>query len=134
MESGGVFVGAEVSIIHAPVANGFGDAGHQLTHAGFTLGGSDLAVKVFRGDDIGRGHGPVFGDFDVFLLEDHASLGVGDLSVAEFPLDLGVGGNSGIGEEAAEGEAGGLGLPGGNGGGLGLDLVLDFGHILLLIK
>ena len=108
VERGGIFGGAEVSVFHAPVANGFGDAGDQLTHAGFALVGADLPVKIFRGDDVGRGHRPVFGDFDVFLLEDHASLGVGDLSVAEFPLDLVVGRDAGLGEKAAEGQALGL--------------------------
>ena len=110
VEGGGVFGGAEVSIFHAPVANGFGDAGDELAHSGFALLGADLSVKIFRGDDIGRGHRPVFGDFDILLLEDHASLGVGDLSVAEFPLNFVVGRDAGLGEKAAEGEALGLRL------------------------
>ena len=120
MESGGVFGGAEVSIFHAPVANGFGDAGYQLTHAGFALIGADLSVEIFRGDNVGRGHRPVFGDLDILLLEDHASLGVGDLSGAKFPLDFGVGRNAGLGEKATEGEAGGLLLIRVAGGGLSL--------------
>ena len=47
MEGGGVFGGAEVAIFHAPVANGFGDAGYQLTDSGFALIGADLAVEIF---------------------------------------------------------------------------------------
>ena len=108
VEGGGVFGGAEVALRHAPVADGFGDAGDQLADAGFALGRADRAVQIFRGHDIGGGHGPVFGDFDVLLLEDHVALGVGDLSEAEFPFDFVVGGDAGLGKEAAEGEAGGL--------------------------
>jgi hypothetical protein len=62
-------------------------------------------VKIFGGDDVGRGHRPVFGDLDILLLEDDAALGVGDLSGAEFPLDFVVGRDAGLGEQAAEGEA-----------------------------
>src|SRR5271167_704216 len=75
----------------------------QLAHAGFALIGASLPVKILRGDYVGRGHGPVFGDLDVFLLKDHASLGVGDLGIAEFPLDLVVGRDTGLGEKTAEG-------------------------------
>ena len=80
-----------------------------------------LPCRYLLGDDVGRGHGPVFGDFDVLLLEDHVALGVGDLSEAEIPFDFVVGGDAGLGEEAAEGEAGGLLLCGGRrcGGGFG---------------
>ncbi len=134
VESGGVFAGAEVSVFHAPVANGFGYAGYQLTDAGFALIGADLSVEIFRGDNVGRGHGPVFGDFDIFLLEDHACLGVGDLGVAEFPLHLGIWGDAGLGEQAAEGQALGLLLVRAAGGGLSFDLVAHFGHFLLLIR
>ena len=65
-------------------------------------------MQVFRGHDVGGGHGPVFGDFDVLLLEDGVALRVGDLSQAEIPFDFAVGGHAGLGEEATEGEAGGL--------------------------
>ncbi len=47
VESGGVFGGAEVSVFHTPVANGFGDAGYELAHAGFALVGADLPVEIF---------------------------------------------------------------------------------------
>ena len=136
VEGGGVFGGAEVSVLHAPVANGFGHSRYQLAHTGFALVGADLSVKILRGDYVGRGHGPVFGNFDVLLLEDHAALGVGDLSVAEFPLYFGVGGDTGLGEEAAEGQALGLLLVDSRiaGSGLSVDLVAHLGHFLLLIR
>ncbi len=67
-----------------------------------------LPCRVFAGHDVGGGHGPVFGDFDVLLLEDDVALGVGDLSEAEIPFDFVVGRDAGLGEEAAEGEAGGF--------------------------
>src|SRR5579864_1973414 len=108
MEGGAVFRSAEVALRHSPVADGFGDAGYELADSGFTLRRADFAVQIFAGHDIGGGHGPVFGDFDVFLLEDHVALRVGDLSEAEIPFDLGIGRDAGLGEEAAEGEAGGL--------------------------
>ena len=121
VESGAVVGGLEVALRHAPVADGFGDAGNELADSGLTLGCADLAVQIFRGHDVGGGHGPVFGDFDVLLLEDHVALGIGDLSEAEIPFDFVVGGYAGLGEEAAEGEAGGLLLCWGRrcGGGFG---------------
>jgi hypothetical protein len=64
-------------------------------------------VQIFAGHDVGRGHGPVFGNFDVLLLEDNAAFGVSDLSSALLPFDFVIGGNAGFGEEAAESQAGG---------------------------
>jgi len=77
----------------------FGDTAYELADPGLAFGCVQLAVKVLAGDDVGRGHGPVFGDFDVFLLEDHIALGIGDLSEAEVPFDFVVGGDAGLGEE-----------------------------------
>ena len=74
VEDGGVFRSAEVAAGHAPVADGFGDAGDQLADAGFALGRAERAMQIFAGHDVGGGHGPVFGDLDVFLLEDHVAL------------------------------------------------------------
>src|ERR1700688_1446673 len=112
VEGGAVFGSSEVALSHSPVADGFGDAGDELADSGFALGSADFAVQIFAGHDVSGGHGPVFGDFDVFLLEDHVALGVGDLGQAEIPFDLVVGGYAGLGEEAAEGDAGGLLLGG----------------------
>ena len=120
VEGGGVFAGAEVAVFHAPVADGLGDAGDELADSGLALVGADLPVEIFGGDDVGRGHRPVFGDLDVLLLEDDAALGVGDRGGAELPFDVVVGRHAGLGEEAAEGEAGSLLLIGGGGG---IDLV-----------
>ena len=91
---------------YPPVADGFGDAGDELADSGFALGSADLAVQIFAGHDVGGGHGPVFGDLDVLLFEDHAALGVGDLGEAEIPLEFVVGGDAGLGEDAAEGGRG----------------------------
>ena len=38
VEGGAVFGGAEVAFFHAPVADGFGDAGYQLADSGLALG------------------------------------------------------------------------------------------------
>ena len=73
------------------------------------------AVEVLAGDDVGRGHGPVGGDFDVLLLEDGAALVVLDDGVAELPDDLVVGGDAGFGEVAGEGKTGGVGSRRGGG-------------------
>ena len=134
VKSGAVFMSAEVALGHAPVADGFGDAGDELADSGFTLGSADLAMQIFAGHDVGGGHGPVFGDFDVFLLEDHVALGIGNLSQTEIPLDFVVGRDARLGEEAAEGEAGGLLLrgdsevEGGRGGRCGFVDGFDFCH------
>ncbi len=92
----------EVSALDAPVADGLGDARDELADAGFALGRVHRAVQVLAGHDVGGGHRPVFGGLDVLLLEDHAALGVGDLGEAEFPLDLVVGRDAGLGEIALE--------------------------------
>ena len=113
MECGGIFGGAEVAIVHAPVADGFSDAGNELADAGFALGRADMAVQILAGHDVGGGDGPVFRGLDVFLFEDGVALGIGDLGEAEFPLDFVVGGDAGLGEVAAELETGGLLLIGG---------------------
>src|SRR2546423_15547464 len=103
VEGGGVFAGSEVAVGHAPIADGLGYAADQLTYSGLALAGADASMEIFAGDDVGRGHGPVFGSLDVFLLEDHVSLGVGDLSGAELPFDFVIGGNAGLREKATEG-------------------------------
>src|SRR6266704_358790 len=101
MERGAVFGGLEITLTHAPVAYGFRNSGHELPNSSLTLGSADFAVQIFRGHDVGRGHGPVFCDLDVLLLEDHVALGISDLSQTEIPFDLVVRGYAGLGEEAA---------------------------------
>ena len=112
VEDGRVFGGAEVAARNAPVANGLSHAGDQRADAALALGRADRAVQIFAGDNVGRGHRPVLGDLDIFLLEDDAALGVGDLREAELPLELVVGRDAGVGEEALEGEARGALLAG----------------------
>src|SRR6202000_1148995 len=103
----------------APVADALGYTGDEGADAGLALIGADKAVEIFGGDDVGRGHGPVGGNFDVALLEDGLALVVLDDAVAELPDDLVVGGHAGAGEVAREGEAGPTrGGVGGGGGGL----------------
>ncbi len=103
-----VFGSFEVALGQSPIADGFGDAGDELADSGLALGRADLTVQIFARDDVGRGHGPVFGDFDVFLFEDDTAVRVGDLGKAEIPLEFVVGGDAGLGEEAVEGQAGSL--------------------------
>ncbi len=124
VEGVGVAGGGEEAVADAPVADGLGDAGDEGADAGLALVGAVEAVEVLAGDDVGRGHGPVGGDFDVLLLEDGAAFVVLDDGVAELPDDLVVGGDAGAGEVAGEGKTGGAGprrgggLKGGGGGGL----------------
>src|SRR5208283_6207101 len=96
VESDGVFKGAEIAVLQAPVTDGLGHAADQLTDAGFALAGIHAAVEIFAGDDIGRGHRPVFGNFHIFLLEDGVALGVGNGGGAEFPFDVVVGRDAGL--------------------------------------
>ncbi len=130
VEGVGVSVMAKKPSRMTPVADGFGDAGDEGADAGFALGGADEAVEVFGGDDVGRGHGPVGGHFDVLLLEDELALPVLDDGVAELPGDLVVGAEAGLGEEAAEVEArcGSAGAGGCLRGGGGLEGVVRGGH------
>src|SRR5438270_799331 len=105
VEGGTIFGGAEIALCHSPVADGFGDAGDQLADSGFALGSPNLAVQIFAGHDVGGSHRPVFGYFDVFLLEDHVALRVGDLRKTEVPFNFVVRRDTWFGEEAADGEA-----------------------------
>ena len=106
VEGCAVFGSFEVALGQSPVADGLGDTGDELADSGLALGRADLAVQIFAGHDVGGGHGPVFGDFDVFLFEDYAALRVGDLGEAEIPFEFVVGRDAGFGEEAAEGQTG----------------------------
>src|SRR5690348_5330101 len=85
MENGAVFRSAEVALGQSPVANGFRDTRDELAHASLAFGSAERTMKVLAGHDVGGGHGPVFGNFYILLLEDDAALGVGDLRSAEFP-------------------------------------------------
>ena len=117
MEGGAIFGSAEISLSQSPVADGFRHAGYELSDSGFATGSAEFAVEIFAGHDVGGGHRPILGDFDIFLLENHVALRVSNLGGAEVPFDFVVGRDVGLGEEAAEGEAGrlllGLGLGGG---------------------
>ncbi len=126
----GVFGGGEVAIADAPVTDGFSDAGDKGADAGLALWCADEAVEVLGGDDVGRGHGPVDGGFDVLLLEDEVALPILDDGVAELPRDLVVGAYARGGEEAFEREAlgGGGGAEGGDGGRLLGGLLLGLVH------
>ena len=105
MEGGAVFGSAEVVLGQSPVADSFGNAADELANAGFALRSADFSVQIFRGDDVGRSHRPVFGDFDVFLLENNSTLRVGDLRKALFPFDFVVRRDARLAEETAEGQA-----------------------------
>jgi hypothetical protein len=118
MENSGVFGRGEVASGEAPVADRLSHARDQLTHAGFALTGADLAVQVLAGDNVGRGHRPVDRRLDVLLLEDALACRVGNGSRPALPLDLIVGGNSGVREEPVELE--GCGFAAGAGDGRGL--------------
>ena len=112
-EDVGGFVGGEVAVAHAPVADAFGDAGDEGADAGFALGRADLAVQILAGDDVGRGDGPVGGDFYGLLLEDELALPVHDDGVAVLPGDFVEGVDAGLREVAVEGQAAGAGQAGG---------------------
>ena len=118
----GIFVGCEVAVALAPVTDGLGYAGDEVANALLAVGGADLAVKILAGDDVGRGDGPVGGDFDGLLLEDEAAFEVLDDGVAELPGEFVEWVDAGLGEVAREVEAGGgavlAGSSGGGGGGL----------------
>jgi hypothetical protein len=108
VEGGAVFRSAEVALRHAPIADRLGNAGDELADSGFAFGSADLAVEILAGHDVGGGHRPVFRDFDVLLLEDDSTMGVGNLSGAEIPLDFVIGRDARLGEQPTEREAGGL--------------------------
>ena len=117
----------EIALRQTPVANSFGHASHQGAHAALALGRAERSMQILTGHNIGGGHRPILGNFDIFLLEDGVALGVRDQGGALLPFDFVVGGNASLGEKAMEGEAWGL-FAGrgcihrsraGNGGGLG---------------
>ena len=115
----GIFLGGEVAALLAPVGDGLGHAADEGADAALALGRADLAVEIFGGDDVGRGHGPVDGDLDILLLEDDFAAHVIDGGGAALPLDFVVGRDAGFGELAREAKAGswcGFGRSGGGGG------------------
>ena len=132
MKGCAVFLSPEVALRHSPVSNCFGDAGDQLANAGFALRRADFTMQILRRDNICRGHRPVFGDFDIFLLENDSALRVGDLRETLFPFNFVVRRDSRLSEESADAEAGGfVGLRRGGDGCSGCGLSLDFGHFFL---
>src|SRR5262249_61760757 len=54
------------------------------------------------GDDVGRGHRPVFGSLYIFLLEDRFALRVCDRRSTQLPLELVVGRCTWLGEGPTE--------------------------------
>ena len=98
----------EIALRQTPVANSFGHASHQGAHAAFALGRAERSMQILTGHNIGGGHRPILGNFDIFLLEDRVALGVRDQGGALLPFDFVVGRNAGLGEKAMEGEAWGL--------------------------
>ncbi len=96
MEDGRVFRGGKITPRDTPVADGFCHPGDQLADTGFasaklTLRSADVTVQVLGSDDVGRGHRPIRGNLDVFLLEDRPPGGVGDGSGAALPRNLAIG-------------------------------------------
>ena len=134
VEDFGVFGGAEVAVADAPVADGLGDAGDEGADAGLAFVGSVETMQILAGDDVGRGDGPVGGDFDVALLEDELALPVLDDGVAALPGDLVVGRDPGGGEVAGKGEARGLLVELFRGGWLGGDEAFGRRHGMVLLK
>ena len=110
VESGAVFRRLEIALRQTPVADGLGHASHQGADSTLALGRAQRAVQIFAGHDIGGGHRPVFGDFDILLLEDGVAFGVGDQGGALLPFDFVIGRDAGLGKEAAEAEAAGPSL------------------------
>ena len=72
MEDGRVFRGGKIAARDTPVADGFCHPGDELADTGFAalIGRANVAVEILGSDDVGRGHRPVGGNLDVFLLED----------------------------------------------------------------
>src|SRR5262249_543376 len=105
----------------------------ELADAGLALGRADGAVQILGGDDVGRGHRPIFGDLNVLLLEDRVALGVGDGGGAQLPLDLAVRRDAGFGEIAVELESD-RGLRGRDRcGSLSFLLDIHWGHVSLSV-
>ncbi len=92
----GVGLGLEIVVGLAPIGDGVDHAMDQLGDAALALGGPHLAVKVFTGDDVGGGLGPIDRDFDVPLLEDDRAFVVADGGGPSLPVELIVGRLSGL--------------------------------------
>ena len=105
VENFGVVIGGEVAHVPAPFADGIGDPADQLLDGTFALFGAHHAVEIFGDHDVGGGLRPALGDLDVFLLENHLALFVGDGGGTQFPFDFVEGVGSLFGEHALELEA-----------------------------
>src|SRR5215469_16814820 len=98
MEGRRVFLGAEIAVRLAPVANGLSNTSDQLANTGFAFRRTQGPMQVLAGHDVGGSQGPVLRDLDVLLFENDVAMGIGDLGGAKLPLDFVVGGDAGGGE------------------------------------
>jgi hypothetical protein len=71
---------------------------NELSHRGLALSRSLFSIKILRDDDLRCQQRPCFGDFNIFLFENHLARIVGDFSGSAFPLDLIKGVDFGIAE------------------------------------
>src|SRR5579864_1244756 len=105
-EGGFRFGIGEVAALIAPADDGIDNASDQLADRAFPLRRIGLAVKVFGGDDVGRGLRPGLGDFDVLLAENDLALVVADQGGATLPFDFVEGPYFAVGEAALKWQAG----------------------------
>ena len=90
----------KVSLLPAPVADGFRHALNQQAHAGLAPRSSNRAVQIFAGHNVDGGHGPVFRRFNILLFKDAVALGIGNARGAQLPFNFVIRRNAGAGEVA----------------------------------
>ncbi len=95
----------EVAALLAPADDRVHDAADELAHGIFALRRVELAVEIFRRDDVCRGLRPAFRHFHIFLAENHLALFVADLRDAAFPFDSVKGSSAPVGKVSLEFEA-----------------------------
>ncbi len=86
----------EVAALLAPFDDRVHDAADELAHRAFALRRVELAVKIFRRNNVRRGLRPAFRHFHIFLAENRLALLVADQRHAAFPFDRGERGNLSI--------------------------------------
>jgi len=100
-----VGVGGEVAVLLAPIIDGIGDAGDQLSDGVFALRRADLAPEIFGDNHFGGKLRPRGGNFAVFLLEHDAALPVRDRRRTLVPLGRRVDIRARLGEQTLEADA-----------------------------
>jgi len=77
----------KIAAFDTPTNDGAHNAANQLAHRAFAFGTAGLAVKIFAGDNVGRGLRPTLGNLYVVLPKNRGALFIADQGCALLPFN-----------------------------------------------